>query len=87
MKKRKTKQQKVIDKTFEHIHSLLTTAEQIINGPVELRFPIHHMLLELIPTTELILNVNGFTRTDEVIKNIKKVAEMVAPASDVVAYQ
>ncbi len=85
--KRKTKQQKVIDKTFEHVFSLLTTAQQIIGKPAEFRYPIHHMLLDLIPTTETILNANGFSRTGEVIKRIKEVAEMVAPSDDVVAYQ
>ena len=86
--KRKTKQQKVIDETFEHVYSLLTTAQrkEIIYGPAEFRFPIHHKLLDMIPMVETVLNGNGFTQTDEVIQQIKKVAEKVAPASDVAAY-
>ena len=81
MKKRKTKQQRVIDKTFEHVYSLLTTAESAINEPVADRFLIHHLLLEMIPMVQTVLNGNGFTRTDKVIKTIKEVAEKVAPAS------
>ena len=86
MKKRKTKQQKVIDKTFENVFSLLTTAESAINEPVADRFYIHHCLLEMIPSVETILNGNGFTETDLVIKRIKEVAEIVAPASRLDAY-
>jgi len=81
--KRKTKQQKVIDETFEHVYS---QRKEIIYGPAEFRFPIHHKLLDMIPMVETVLNGNGFTRTDEVIQQIKKVAEKVAPASDVAAY-
>ena len=47
-KKRKTKQQKVIDKTFEHVNGLLSTAQKAINEPIEDRYFIHHKLLELI---------------------------------------
>lgn len=86
MKKRKTKEQKIIDKTFEHVDSLLTTAQQIINGPAEFRFQIHHMLLDMIPMVEIVLDANGFTRTDEITKRIKEVAEMVAPADHMAAY-
>lgn len=84
--KRKTKQQKVIDETFEHVYSLLTTAERLINKPAEFRFQVHHKLLDMIPVVETILDANGFTRTDEVTQRIKEVAEMVAPASDAGCY-
>ena len=86
MKKRKTKQQKVIDKTFENVYSLLTIAESAINEPVADRFHIHHCLLDMIPTVEMVLNGNGFTGTKDVIKQIRIIAEKVVPASDLKCY-
>lgn len=85
-KTRKTKQQKVIDETFENVFFILKTAESALNEPVADRFHIHHYLLDMVPMVETILNGNGFTRTDDVIKRIRKVAEIVAPASHVAAY-
>ena len=79
MKKRRTKQQKVIDQTFEHIQKLLTTAQKAVNEPTGDRYLIHHKLLEMIPMVTFVLNGNGFTKTDGVIERIKEVAEMVAP--------
>lgn len=79
MKKRRTKQQITIDKTFEHIQKLLTTAQKAINNPIEDRYMIHHKLLEMIPMVTLVLYGNGFTQTDSVIERIKEVAELVAP--------
>ena len=87
MKKRKTKQQKVIDKTFEHVYSLLTIAESAVICSVADRFHIHHLLLDMIPTVETVLNGNGFTRTDEVTQRIKSVDEMVAPASNLECFK
>lgn len=86
MKKRKTKQQKVIDKTSKIVYDLLTTAENIPEMNVDQKWLIHHLLISLIPTVETIFDANGFSRTDEVIRRIKEVAELVAPASHVAAY-
>jgi len=79
MKKRRTKQQIVIDKTFEHIQGLLSTAQKAIYNPVEDRYMIHHKLLEMIPMVTLVLNGNGYTQTDKITQTIREVAEIVAP--------
>ena len=87
MKKRKTKQQKVIDKTFEHINNLLTTAEKSITvSSVADRFWIHHCLLEMIPSVEMVLDGNGYIKTKDIVNQIKIIAEKVAPASDLECY-
>ena len=79
MKKRRTKQQKVIDQTFELIQKLLTTAQKAIHEPTGDRYLIHHKLLEMIPIVTLVLNGNGFTQTDKITQTIRDVAEIVAP--------
>ena len=86
-KKRKTKQQKAIDKTFVIIHDLLETAQKAIHEPAGDRYVIHHSLLELIPTVETVLNNNGFTQTELVLKRIKEVAELVVPSDNLGFYQ
>ena len=81
MKKRKTNQQKIIDTTFQHVYSLLTIAESASICSVADRFHIHHLLLDMIPSVETVLNGNGFTRTKDVTKQIRITAEKLAPAS------
>ena len=88
MKKRKTKEQKVIDMTFKHVDKLLTTAEKAITvSPVEDRYHIHHCLIEMIPTVEYVLNGYGYTKTKDVVNRIKIIAEKVAPASDLECFR
>jgi len=83
MKKRKTKRQKVIDRTLKHVDNLLKTARKATcgNTTVEDRFYMHHCLLDMVSSVGIILNGYGFPETDGVIKRIKEVAEKVAPVS------
>ena len=82
----KTKQQKVIDKTFKIVDDLLITVENMPEMNVDQKWLIHHLLISLIPTVETIFDANGFSQTDKVIERIKNTAELVAPASHVTAY-
>ena len=82
----KTKQQKVIDKTFKIVHDVLTIAENLPEMNVDQKWLIHHILLSLIPTVETIFDANGFSQTDKVIERIKNTAEIVASADRVAAY-
>ena len=84
---KKTKQQKVIDKTFKIVYDVLTIAENLPEMNVDQKWLIHHILLSLIPTVETIFDVNGFSQTDKVIERIKNTAELVAPADHVAAYR
>ena len=83
---KKTKQQKVIDKTFKIVYDVLTIAENLPEMNVDQKWLIHHILLSLIPTVKTIFDVNGFSQTDKVIERIKNTAELVAPTSHVAAY-
>lgn len=82
----KTKQQKVIDKTFKIVYDVLTIAENLPEMNVDQKWLIHHILLSLIPTVETIFDANGFSQTDKVIERIKNTAEIVSPATHVAAY-
>jgi len=46
------------------------------------RYHIHHMLLDLIPSTEFVLNANGYEYTNEVTETIKDVADHIIPRAD-----
>ena len=83
----KTKQQKVIDKTFKIVYDVLTIAENLPEMNVDQKWLIHHILLSLIPTVETIFDANGFSQTDKVIERIKNTAEIVSPAAHVAAYR
>jgi len=89
MKKKKTKEQKIIDRTLKHVNKILKTAGKATcgNTTVEDRFHMHHCLLEMVSSVGIILNGYSFTETDGVIKRIKEVAEKVAPASDLECFR
>ena len=86
MKKTKNKSQKTIDETFEIVDDLLTLVKNFKEITADEKWTVHHMLISLIPTVQSILDRNGFSKTDRVIERIKAAAEIVAPASRVVAY-
>lgn len=88
MKKKKTKEQKVIDRTLKHVNKILKTVGKATcgNTTVEDRFYMHHCLLDMVSSVGIILNGYGFSKTDGVIKRIKEVAEKVAPTSGLECY-
>ena len=86
MEKTKTKSEKTIDQTFQTVLDVLSTVENLPEMNVDQKWLIHHLLISLVPKVQTILDGNGFNQTDKVIERIKNAAEIVAPASHVVAY-
>ena len=77
---------KTIDETLQTVLDVLSTVENLPEMDVDQKWLIHHLLISLIPTVETIFDANGFSKTDKVIERLKDAAEIVAPASRVVAY-
>ena len=75
-----------IDETLQTVLDVLSTVENLPEMDVDQKWLIHHLLISLIPTVETIFDANGFSKTDKVIERLKDAAEIVAPASRVVAY-
>ena len=86
MEKTKTKPQNTIDQTFQTVLDVLSTVENLPEMNADQKWLIHHLLISLVPKVQTILDGNGFNQTDKVIERIKNAAEIVAPASHVVAY-
>ena len=86
MEKTKTKSEKTIDQTFQTVLDVLSTVENLPEMNADQKWLIHHLLISLVPKVQTILDGNGFNQTDKVIERIKNAAEIVAPASHVVAY-
>lgn len=64
------------------IHKMVSIAKNYKDLDMLERYQIHHMLLDVIPETEIILNANGFEYTDEVTKTIRDVADHIIPKGD-----
>ena len=77
---------KTIDQTFQTVLDVLSSVENLPEMNVDQKWLIHHLLISLVPKVQTILDGNGFNQTDKVIERIKNAAELVAPASRVVAY-
>jgi len=79
---RTKKQERVVKKCLKAIHNMVEIASNYKHLDMIHRYQIHHMLLETIPETEIILNANGFEYTDEVTAALKDVAERIIPKGD-----
>ena len=82
MKKSTKKQDRVIKKCMALLTKMVKIAKEYRDLSVGDRYRIHHMLLDVIPKTEFVLNANNFEYTDEVTATIKDVAEHIIPRAD-----
>ena len=82
----KESQQQILTESLTRLDDLLTKAEGLqLDNQLD-RWIIHHCMLNEIPLMETLLKLCNYDKTEQVIDRIKKIAENLAPVSNVAAY-
>lgn len=82
--KRSTDQ--ILNDSLTRIDDLLTEAENLkLDNPLDC-WILHHCLLHEVPLLQQLLILLDYDGREQIIDRVKKIAENLAPVSNVVAY-
>lgn len=83
----KERQQKILNESIVRLDDLLEHAQKVkINSPLD-KWILHHCLLNEIPLLQELLTLCECNETELIIKRVKKIAENLAPASNLECFK
>lgn len=83
----KVRQQEMLNKSIIRLDDLLEHTQKVkIDSPLD-KWIIHHCLLNEIPLLKELLTLCECNKTEQIINKVRKVAENLAPVSDLECFK